>query len=133
MRHRTFCGASILLVLGGWLLSCDRPKPLTEDEVRASDSLVALIRKQLTDPRPRTVQLEIMCEADRLANLFGQVQMGRLVRAAYDRAYSWKDRGAQRQVEQRLARHGYSIDEYVCDSLSRGLLRHDSEQSEQLH
>jgi hypothetical protein len=84
-----------------------------------NDSLVKLIRKQLTDPDPRRVELEILCEGDRLYALYGDTAGTRRFRDAWARAYTDQDIAARRRAERALVGHDYRVSQRICDSLSR--------------
>lgn len=67
-----------LVALGIWLaVACKitpQPDSTATRPPQPNDSLVKLIRKQLTDPDPRRVELEILCEGHRLYAIYGDAE-----------------------------------------------------------
>jgi hypothetical protein len=82
---------------------------------------VKLTLKQFTDPDPRRVHVQVLCEGRRLYRTYGHVEGARLHRDAWARGWDRQDRAERYRVEQALVGHDYSINQAICDSLSRAV------------
>jgi hypothetical protein len=79
---------------------------------------VKLILKQFTDPDPRRVHMQVLCEGDRLYRIYGDAEGTRLHRDAWARGWDNQDRSERYRVEKALVGHDYGTNQAICDSVS---------------
>jgi len=82
---------------------------------------VKLILKQFTDPDPRRVHMQVLCEGLRLNNTYGYAEGDRSSRDAWARIWDSQDRAERYRVERALVGHDYSLNEASCGSVSRAV------------
>ncbi len=80
----------------------------------ATDSLVKLMRKSLTESDPVPVALAMMCESYHLFKRYGEREAIRLSQQAEEIAYTWRDRAAVARRDQKLANHTFPAGERAC-------------------
>ena len=96
-----------------------RPDSTAARAPQPNDSLVKLILKQFSDPDPRRVHMQVLCEGMRLNNTYGYAEGDRLNRDAWARAWDSQDRAERYRVERALVGHDYRINQAICDSVSQ--------------
>jgi len=104
------------------MMACDPPRRPDTTATRGpqpNDSLVKLIQKQFTDPAPRRVHMQVLCEGMRLNNTYGYAEGDRLSQDAWARAWDSQDKAERYRVERALVGHDYRINQAICDSVSR--------------
>jgi hypothetical protein len=114
MRDRFFrwrVTAYLAAVLG--LSACrgaSAPPPQNTSEQAAVDSLMHLHRSSLTARDPHRAMQALMCYTGVVIDEFGELRGTELARVAESRAYTWRDRAAERQRDSAIALHVFYTD-----------------------
>jgi hypothetical protein len=118
----------ILLILVPLLASgaCQRP---AHDAARASpqsleqyphavDRFMQLVRKQLSDSDPVSVEQQMMCESERVSRALGAAEAEARILTALDTAYMHRDDSvALQRIGRAMAGRVLGTGDHVCDSL----------------
>lgn len=89
-----------------------------EQYPRAADRFILLVRKQLWDPDPVSVEQQMMCESERMSRALGAAEAEVRILTALDTAYLHHDDSvALERVGRALAGHVLGTGNDVCDSL----------------
>ena len=84
--------------------------PQNASEQAAVDSLVRLHRSSLTAKDPHRAMQDLMCYTGFVMDEFGELRGTELSRVAESKAYTWRDRAAERQRDSALALHIFYTD-----------------------
>lgn len=110
------CRRVTRLVLLGLAACSGQPQrsDTTPDVPAEIDSLVSLMRRELTEPDPVPVALATICEMHHLFKKYGERKAVQLIQQAEEVAFTWRERPALARLDAKLANHTFPAGERAC-------------------
>ena len=84
------------------------------DDPHDTDSLYVLYRRILTDSNPVPTWAQVECSLARLTERLGLEESLRRFRALRDTVYTPAENRRWRDIDSKLANHGYALDDATC-------------------